>query len=695
MKRGHETQGVVEIPSPASYLIDREFLAPVEFTMKPNPKKTVARLSATKTRHPSTKIHVLPKEVERTVVHDFIDHKWTNKPQPRPVFNDGYKRASPWQKKCYAKLRGDVYRKIKAPTGSGKSTVMQFFAMYDLVTDLKIRVLVIVPQGILGYNFAEARFIMPDSQRKVSWKPKHNCCAFAAEGIVDRVVDFIKNGKGDANDRVMICTHPAAVEAFKRIKASGETRRLKNLSVFVDEAHHIMNASVEDSKKAVISNGLGEFVKHLTSNGKNNKLTLATASFFRGDRSTILTKEMDAKFTTFDLPCDEYLESMTHLESFSFKFVLCGRDYLEAIEQLMESKRCKDIIYIPRPNAKDSFGCKYGQVDRIVGGAERIYNGSARVTEQGVVNVEGRRRTFKILDLVDEHERDVKKEFVSTINRDPDAVDAIVALGMCKEGFDWIHANRAIIVGVRQSLVDVVQMIGRLFRDTPDKNHVEVVQLLPWTLDQVDKAGFRENLNNFLKTVYAAMILKNILLPVRIQNPNKKQVPNRNPEAHQTPLSMLVDDDVSNEIIKRSAEAVVSLVEGVDPEAGTEDFVNVISDLLDEYGIPSDESNHVANFILKKISNCNLGRAFIDAKDIKFDFVRASSNGDFVSAKTDADKLKEFRVVLDAGVQDFVPPSRYVKAFDSWAKDNLDAYGICRTKHAFDRWLKDKCPVAV
>ncbi|MER2554695.1 MAG: helicase-related protein, partial [Thauera sp.] len=44
-------------------------------------------------------------------------------------------------------------------------------------------------------------------------------------------------------------------------------------------------------------------------------------------------------------------------------------------------------------------------------------------------------------------------------------VDVIIALGMAKEGFDWIWCEHVLTVGYRSSLTEIVQIIGRATRD--------------------------------------------------------------------------------------------------------------------------------------------------------------------------------------------------------------------------------------
>ena len=97
-------------------------------------------------------------------------------------------------------------------------------------------------------------------------------------------------------------------------------------------------------------------------------------------------------------------------------------------------------------------------------------------------------------------------------------LDAIIALGMFKEGANWIWAERAIIIGERNSLTDIVQMSGRTFRDAEGKEHVEIIQLLPNNLrTAVDEEGFREGLNNFLKAIFASLLFENVITPIKLK----------------------------------------------------------------------------------------------------------------------------------------------------------------------------------
>ena len=53
----------------------------------------------------------------------------------------------------------------------------------------------------------------------------------------------------------------------------------------------------------------------------------------------------------------------------------------------------------------------------------------------------------------------------------------IIALGMAKEGFDWPWCEHALTIGYRGSLTEIIQIIGRTTRDSPNKTHAQFHQL--------------------------------------------------------------------------------------------------------------------------------------------------------------------------------------------------------------------------
>jgi superfamily II DNA or RNA helicase len=438
--------------------------------------------------------------------------------------SDGFFGMRGWQKDAFQELKDDRFMILNAPMGSGKSWLMCFLSAYKMKQNRTLKTIIAVPQVIIAPGFAEAKLEMPDGER-ICWSIHHNLCTPGTKGAVKHLINWLKGSSSHLSERSLICTHQTLVKAYQKLKETGQLELLDNLLLWIDEAHHVKNVEMKDIEGAVISNEIGELVKSFFTNSNPNLLLgLTTASFFRGDRCSLLTTKMEEQCARFNLAYDEYLASMKHLKSFSFDFLICGYDYSKSIEILAKKNRSRDIIHIPHPTSRHTTGNKYQEVTNIIEKYQNIHGGTIEDLENGVTILKNEVGQFKILDLVDEDRRIEKKAFINSpdLKEDKSSLDAIIALGMFKEGANWIWADRSIIVGTRSSLVDIIQMIGRLFRDAEGKEHVEVFQLLPFSLDQKDSDKFKDNLNNYLKAIYASLILEDILNPIKIKTPRNK-----------------------------------------------------------------------------------------------------------------------------------------------------------------------------
>jgi sugar diacid utilization regulator len=127
-----------------------------------------------------------------------------------------------------------------------------------------------------------------------------------------------------------------------------------------------------------------------------------------------------------------------------------------------------------------------------------------------------RRADGQILRIADLIEDDpIKRDRVITALKDPshrndrDHVDIILALGMAKEGFDWIWCEHALTVGYRSSLTEIIQIIGRATRDAPGKTVARFTNLIaePAAADDVVAAlteGYQLARRDLVSTQVAA-----------------------------------------------------------------------------------------------------------------------------------------------------------------------------------------------
>ncbi|GFH41807.1 hypothetical protein Hs30E_03580 [Lactococcus hodotermopsidis] len=96
--------------------------------------------------------------------------------------------------------------------------------------------------------------------------------------------------------------------------------------------------------------------------------------------------------------------------------------------------------------------------------------------------------------------------------QDIDDLDMIIALGMAKEGFDWPFAEYALTIGYRNSLTEVVQIIGRVTRDSSNKTHAQFTNLLAQPDAQDDEVQYA--INNVMKAITSSLLMEQVLAPV-------------------------------------------------------------------------------------------------------------------------------------------------------------------------------------
>ena len=92
-----------------------------------------------------------------------------------------------------------------------------------------------------------------------------------------------------------------------------------------------------------------------------------------------------------------------------------------------------------------------------------------------------------------------------------DHVNIIVALGMAKEGFDWIWCEHALTVGYRSSLTEIVQIIGRATRDAPGKTRARFTNLT--AEPDPSEQAVAEAVNDTLKAIAASLLMEQVLAP--------------------------------------------------------------------------------------------------------------------------------------------------------------------------------------
>lgn len=92
-----------------------------------------------------------------------------------------------------------------------------------------------------------------------------------------------------------------------------------------------------------------------------------------------------------------------------------------------------------------------------------------------------------------------------------DDMDIIIALGTAKEGFDWQWCETCLTIGVRGSLTEVIQIIGRCTRDCEGKETARFVNMI--AMPDAEQADVKVAVNDFLKAITASLLMEQVMAP--------------------------------------------------------------------------------------------------------------------------------------------------------------------------------------
>ena len=400
----------------------------------------------------------------------------------------------PMQERAYEK-RGEQYLLIKSPPASGKSRALMFVALDKLANQGVKQAIVVVPEKSIGSSFADEP--LTKFGFWADWKvtPKWNLCNAPGEdgGKVNSVGTFL-----ESDDKVLVCTHATFRFAVDRFGTEAFDNRL----IAVDEFHHV--SANPDNKLGL---HLGQFIAR-------NKVHIVamTGSYFRGDAEAVLAPADEANFDTVTYTYYEQLNGYEYLKSLDIGYFFYSGAYSDDILAVLDPSE-KTIIHIPNVNSRESTGQKIKEVEHIIEELGEWQGIDPATGFQLVKTPEG--RVLRIADLVDDDA--AKRDRVSAALKDPaqknnrDHVDIIIALGMAKEGFDWIWCEHALTVGYRSSLTEIVQIIGRATRDAPGKTRARFTNLI--AEPDAAESAVTEAVNDTLKAIAASLLMEQVLAP--------------------------------------------------------------------------------------------------------------------------------------------------------------------------------------
>jgi len=406
----------------------------------------------------------------------------------------------PMQQRAYAR-RGEQYLLIKSPPASGKSRALMFIALDKLQNQGLKQAIIVVPERSIGGSFADEKLTAGGFWADWTVKPQWNLCN--APGIDDVKVARSKvRAVGEflaSSDPVLVCTHATFRFAVDELGVAAFDDRL----IAVDEFHHV--SSNPDNR---LGSQLGQFIAR-----DKVHIVAMTGSYFRGDAEAVLAPQDEARFETVTYTYYEQLNGYEYLKSLDIGYFFYTGRYLDAIKKVLDPS-LKTIVHIPSVNSRESTKDKHKEVEEIMD-ALGTWRGGDPVTGFHMIEVADG-RTIKVTDLVDDGDA-AKRSKVLAALKDPaqrnnrDHVDIVIALGMAKEGFDWIWCEHALTVGYRSSLTEIIQIIGRATRDAPGKEKARFTNLI--AEPDAAEALVVEAINDTLKAIAASLLMEQVLAP--------------------------------------------------------------------------------------------------------------------------------------------------------------------------------------
>ncbi len=396
------------------------------------------------------------------------------------------------QAKAY-EARQKRFLLIKAPPASGKSRALMFIALDKLMHQGLKRVVVAVPEKSIGRSFQDTNLTKQGFFADWQVAPYFNLTDVKNEkDKKGRFLEFFRQ----SSTRILVCAHATLRNGMKEINDEDFNDTL----LAIDEFHHT---------SADANSNLGDVVRRVMNNSTGHIVAM-TGSYFRGDGIPVLRVEDEARFYPVTYNYYQQLNGYKYLKNLVLGYHFYHGSYLDHIDEVLDTTK-KTIIHIPSVNARASTGIgKYAETDeimKVIGTVEtKDYN-------TGIYHVRTRDgRLLKVADLVEDDmkERNMVQGYLQRMKRRED-MDIIIALGTAKEGFDWQWCEVCLTIGVRGSLTEVIQIIGRCTRDCEGKETAKFVNMI--AMPDAEQSDVKVAVNDFLKAITASLLMEQVMAP--------------------------------------------------------------------------------------------------------------------------------------------------------------------------------------
>ncbi|AYO78894.1 DEAD/DEAH box helicase [Sphingobium yanoikuyae] len=412
----------------------------------------------------------------------------------------------PMQARTYA-ARAAQFLLLKAPPAAGKSRALMFVALDKLRHQGLDKTIVCVPETSIGGSFRSTDLTSYGFEADWEVDDRWNLCLAGEDVDKQKVKAFQTFMESDA--KVLVCTHATFRFGFDEVIKTKGIEAFDSCFIAIDEFHHV---SASDN------NRLGVILRSLINRAECHVIAM-TGSYFRGDADPVLRPEDEDRFTKVTYSYYEQLEGYAWLKALGINYEFYKGNYVNGLPGVLNPDQ-KTIIHIPHRGSSEAFDDKFNEVGKIL---DLLGTHEGCDPETGfdlVRKPDG--ELLKVADLVDDGPgRDIVKDALSREIKGLDGkrddvadrakVDIIIALGMAKEGFDWVWCEHALTIGYRSSLTEIVQIIGRATRDAPGKPRALFTNLV--AEPGVETGVVTDAVNDMLKAISGSLLMEQVLAP--------------------------------------------------------------------------------------------------------------------------------------------------------------------------------------
>lgn len=428
--------------------------------------------------------------IETNIKNDFVDIHYQQNGHSTATDAFGMREM---QAMAYA-ARTQKYLLIKAPPASGKSRALMFIALDKLAHQGIKKVVVAVPEKSIGRSFANTQLKKNGFFADWTVASYFNLCDVGGNES-DKAARFVEFFRGGHSAQVLVCAHATLRNGMKQL----HDEEFNDCLLAIDEFHHT---------SADADSGLGDIVRRVINNSTGHIVAM-TGSYFRGDGVPVLRVEDEAKFYPVTYNYYQQLNGYKYLKNLVLGYHFYHGSYVSHLPEILDTTK-KTIIHIPSVNSRASSGSKYDEVGEILKCIGEYVGKDYNTCVYTYRTPDG--RLLKVADLVEDdiNERTRIQSYLQNMKKASD-IDIIIALGTAKEGFDWQWCEMCLTIGVRGSLTEVIQIIGRCTRDCEGKDTAKFVNMI--AMPDADQADVKVAVNDFLKAITASLLMEQVMAP--------------------------------------------------------------------------------------------------------------------------------------------------------------------------------------